>query len=179
MEKNYLKCNFCNQLYDDKNRCPRMIHSCGHSICTACMTSFVESQAIVKCPEDHMTVSLVGKSVDDFKLNLVLMNILQTKEPTSQKSSTEQLKTNQVESKFEKQPHLKLVHLERSTFYYPNSARSSTGLARTPRSIDSMVQNSPDLCSTHFKNLEAICMSPECQTRVCLECALFGPHAVV
>lgn len=35
------------------------------------------------------------------------------------------------------------------------------------------------VCHLHDKPFEAICENAKCQTRVCLECALFGPHTVI
>jgi hypothetical protein len=39
-------------------------------------------------------------------------------------------------------------------------------------------QDDGDYCETHGKKLEAVCEEECCQMRVCLECGLFGAHAV-
>ena len=79
MEDNpHMRCKFCNESFDDEARAPRILFTCGHSICTACLSDFLSSKDFFHCPEDQTRISLVDASLDSFPANKALMDVLRT-----------------------------------------------------------------------------------------------------
>ncbi len=76
MDKSYLECKFCCKEFDGHFRVPRMIYTCGHSICLACLKSFMQTSDHFICVEDHQRIFLSGQTVEKFPPNAVLLKIL-------------------------------------------------------------------------------------------------------
>lgn len=54
-----------------------MIFACGHSVCSWCLSSFLQShQSSFKCPEDNTTIMLSQNGIEDFPINMVLLNLI-------------------------------------------------------------------------------------------------------
>ena len=184
METNYLECKFCNQFFNTKERSPRMIFVCGHSICTACIAEKLTQNVSFQCPEDHTVINLVNKTLNDFQCNLVFMNLLKINETKSLQKLQNDLQHDSFQTNFEEKLHQKnqlnsqptssqLLVSSQSSYepLKPIEHELSVSMASSERSHE-------QTCQTHKKTLEAVCLNSECQVRVCFECALFGPHTV-
>jgi hypothetical protein len=72
-----LECKFCNKNFDTNQRVPRMLYTCGHSICFLCLKNFIETKEYFICAEDDVRISLNGLSIEKFPPNVVLLKILE------------------------------------------------------------------------------------------------------
>jgi hypothetical protein len=51
-----LECPSCNQDFDNRHRIPKMLTTCGHTICKVCLDSLSENYQNYVCVIDHMVV---------------------------------------------------------------------------------------------------------------------------
>ena len=67
-----MECFQCQSSYNDHENCPRLLISCGHSLCQKCLTeAFL--QGAVTCPECETITESVHLS--DFPKNLALLHL--------------------------------------------------------------------------------------------------------
>ena len=54
MSESEFSCGLCSQQYDTAERTPRLIPSCGHTYCTACLKQLqkMHPKQLIICPED-------------------------------------------------------------------------------------------------------------------------------
>lgn len=130
MEKNLMSCKFCQNLFDCKERVPRMIFKCGHSICTSCLKIYLNSnKENFICPEDNKKIEIKDKNLDSFPQNYALVNIIQQKDNSEKKTFEENTFKNLNNKSFEEQS-------------------------------DSLISlNLGDLCIDHKKKLDIICLT--------------------
>ena len=206
MDNSNLRCKFCDENFDNDEHAPRILFTCGHSICTNCLKAQIDNKDYFHCKEDNVRISLLNTTIDSFPANKALLDVLRTSQPKSM------LLTNTLESRNsitsnttgrrvagmrkglseKKLSHLDAISLnsERRTVNGRHRteiaetitlARSFSRNTKTNNSQDSLSEESridpSELCTEHGKRLEAVCESPTCQTRVCLECGLFGSHS--
>ena len=162
------KCPSCKQLYNEDIRVPRILLNCGHTICSNCISSSINSPSILKCPEDLTEYPNIS-SLSSFPINKALMKLLH--------------KISENNKIKEKNINLNLNIIDK---YQTNSPASSPskGLntARINRqNLDSLklytLSNSKRnaKCGEHpNRNLEMICLEEIC--KICTNCAIFGHH---
>mmetsp|Transcript_3897 Transcript_3897/g.8171 ORF Transcript_3897/g.8171 Transcript_3897/m.8171 type:complete len:319 (+) Transcript_3897:2238-3194(+) len=70
--EDYLTCNVCVELFDNKERLP-LILSCGHSLCKLCISSIRQAQGFIMCPIDR---SPENKPIESLITNLALLQLV-------------------------------------------------------------------------------------------------------
>ena len=71
-------CNVCFFSFDAKEHTPRFL-PCGHSVCSHCLTSFLNNPLLRKCPFDNLSFSHAQNSLAAFPINFVVMEMLEQK----------------------------------------------------------------------------------------------------
>lgn len=51
--ENLMNCPNCNEPFDTIMRMPRMLITCGHTLCNACLSEYKDSGHPFICPEDR------------------------------------------------------------------------------------------------------------------------------
>lgn len=70
--EDYLTCNVCVELFDNKEHLP-LILSCGHSLCKCCISSIRQAQGFIMCPIDRSPES---KPIESLITNLALLQLV-------------------------------------------------------------------------------------------------------
>ena len=186
MESNYLKCTFCARDFDLKKRIPHIIIACGHSICQYCLLQQLVLKTSFTCPEDMTLIRMNGKSVHDFPKNHALIKMLDDKNMSKSPVKNENRNSLAVYKDLSE----RITKTTTSNTNRPQSEKvllshklSLTGQKNLPNkqyitndSNSYSEENIEDVCVKHHKRLEVICTEPECQTKVCYQCGLFGEH---
>jgi len=71
-------CNVCYLSYDTKDHAPRVL-SCGHTMCTKCLTNIINNPALRKCPFDNNVFAPSQNSIASFALNFIVIDMLEQK----------------------------------------------------------------------------------------------------
>lgn len=72
-----LKCNICNELFNETVKIPRLLVSCGHSYCQECLSVPLLKKQQIQCPEDKTSYNVLN--VEDLPKNISLLRILSKK----------------------------------------------------------------------------------------------------
>ena len=73
-----LECNFCSRNFDTKNRKPRLIFQCGHTICNYCLNRYLDStQESFICPLDENPILMKNKNIESFPINFYVLRKVQ------------------------------------------------------------------------------------------------------
>jgi len=87
MHSKVFGCPNCQQSYDKENRVPKIIPSCGHTVCLTCLDKhLLMKQNKVLCPVDKTSSSVQGKKATDFVTNLSLLQALDHKPRASSRA---------------------------------------------------------------------------------------------
>ena len=63
--------------YDQASNAPRMISSCGHTICTECLTVLLKNKSAMKCPLDQVSFHDEQTTLSAFRINFALNDLLE------------------------------------------------------------------------------------------------------
>jgi len=72
-------CSVCFSEFDTQNHIPKILPSCGHSICSECLTAILKDRN-PRCPLDKSTFDAKYKRIDDFPKNFLALNLLETQQ---------------------------------------------------------------------------------------------------
>jgi hypothetical protein len=163
------KCPLCKQLYNEDIRIPRILLNCGHTICSNCISNYINSSSILKCPEDSTEYQNIS-SVSSFPVNKALIKLLH------KISENKKLK--------EKNSNLNLNLIKNFSIPSPisspikglNTSRNNTKNIESLKIITlSSSKNNNLKCNEHpNRKLEMICLEEIC--KICTNCAIFGRH---
>ena len=92
----HMECFNCNHTYDDSQHCPRLLPSCGHSLCEDCLKDNYFQNAVL-CPECKTLNH--APTISSFPKNLALISI-KCDQPSSE------IKVRQNESVFDITEHM-------------------------------------------------------------------------
>jgi hypothetical protein len=159
MEIDDLSCSICNELYDEKQRTPRLIIGCGHTYCENCLK---EGDFI--CPEDNTAHRIVNPDI--LPKNMTLMKLIRNKISSTNLAI---VKDNEQSREF--------IDKSSNTINITNNSYNTINI--TPiktRSPIKILREKPNerLCIYHGRPLEIICI--EDKEKICTNCALFGLH---
>ncbi|CAL4060316.1 unnamed protein product [Meganyctiphanes norvegica] len=107
---NQPECEVCLEEFDEDKHSPRSL-TCGHSMCTTCITSTLASnKGTLLCPFCRIasTSSLTSKSAKDFPINYSLLKLLQPASPKSPGSSHESSSTKEDEEALQRIKQMEL-----------------------------------------------------------------------
>ena len=77
MDSNLRSCSTCLSDFDLKTRLPRIIPSCGHTICSACLKYIARTQGRFKCTIDKKVCQVRNDRLESYPENLMLKKILE------------------------------------------------------------------------------------------------------
>lgn len=186
MESNYLKCTFCVRDFDLKQRQPYIIIDCGHSICQSCLSQHLMLRSAFTCPEDMVVISPNGKSLSDFPKNHALINMMNNANGSRSPSNNDNRKslmslkgmservTKPSTSYAERTLSEKITIAPKLSLTGQKGGQNKQFVSNDSNSYSE--ENIEDVCLKHHKRLEVICTEPECRTKVCYQCGLFGDH---
>ena len=73
-----LTCSICTNKFDQSLRVPRVLPSCGHTLCTCCLKDILQGSFEPRCPWDKTTLpNNEAGSLDPFPINFTLKRMLQ------------------------------------------------------------------------------------------------------
>ena len=155
------RCPLCKQQYDEDIRVPRILLNCGHTICSSCITSSINSSIELKCPEDNTEYKDI--SLSSFPINKALIRLLQKiSESKNLNISKESSLTKILNIKTPKTSPKKELH---------NARESRINLENLKLASSKKCEK----CADHpSRNLEIICLEDIC--KICTNCAIFGKH---
>ena len=155
------RCPLCKQQYDEDIRVPRILLNCGHTICSLCITSSINSSIELKCPEDNTEYKDI--SLSSFPINKALIRLLQKiSESKNLNISKESSLTKILNIKTPKTSPKKELHTARESRINLENLK----LASSKKC---------EKCADHpSRNLEIICLEDIC--KICTNCAIFGKH---
>jgi len=70
-------CPICHEDYDDSRVIPKILPQCGHSVCATCLKSLLERPQNSKCPYDNAPFPPDKRTVNDFKVNFGLKQLIE------------------------------------------------------------------------------------------------------
>jgi len=70
-------CPICQEDYDDSRIIPKILPQCGHSVCANCLKALLEKPQNSKCPYDNTPFPSDKKTVNDFKVNFGLKQLIE------------------------------------------------------------------------------------------------------
>jgi len=92
MNKHNLICPICNGQYNVEEKLPRILQPCGHTVCSACLTSYLVDDMLI-CPLDGNQVPTEGKGLEILVPNYELKRIIQKKgDPNFCQDHSEEMK---------------------------------------------------------------------------------------
>src|SRR5688572_21498275 len=71
-----ISCPVCLDDYNQTNRIPRILPSCGHSVCLGCLRTLTSGRSTFRCPFDRQVIPLPPSGLDCFPINYALQTIL-------------------------------------------------------------------------------------------------------
>ncbi|EGT58349.1 hypothetical protein CAEBREN_14761 [Caenorhabditis brenneri] len=76
---NDLKCNVCLLKYSatSKNRSPRILTNCGHTVCFGCIKNLTASQKVVRCPFCKKRTNLPNGAVNKLRKNYAIIGLVE------------------------------------------------------------------------------------------------------
>src|SRR5690349_21412384 len=77
MQANKFECKICNYPYDQNEHVPRVIPTCGHTLCSACIRQ-LSPQMTFECPFDKGKLTLKRRDLEEFPKNYALMDEVET-----------------------------------------------------------------------------------------------------
>lgn len=164
------KCPLCKQTYDENARIPRILLNCGHTICSNCISNFLNTSSILKCPEDQTEYPNI-LSLSSFPINKALIKLLH--KISDNKKIKNDFNTNNLNINLAN--NFQNVSPE-------SSPRKGLNTARDTRQNLDLLKLNPlssskkcTMCNQHPKRkLEMICLEEIC--KICTNCAIFGTH---
>ena len=114
-----VSCNFCGQQYNLTDRKPRMLITCGHSICQECIENQIEEQEDFRCLEDDKLILVSNTKVSNFPINHELFKIIPQEENSEHACRSEDSFNSSIQSSLEQEE----IHWE-DDGEYPNSRNS-------------------------------------------------------
>lgn len=146
MDYDEFKCPICQNKYNEEANVPRLLLSCGHTVCTYCINQSISlNNKTITCPEDHTTYQNI-ENAESMPKNMTLIKLIK--------------KTNENISSPKRNNTLSATNrlLESIKTTKNKSAR---------KSITYCIQH-------QNRALEIICIDDKC--KICTNCALFGQH---
>ena len=199
MEIEDLKCMICNELFNELNRIPRLLISCGHTYCQECLNS-LHSRGDLKsivCPEDKTCYTF--NKIEELPKNITLMKLISRKKIVSFRTNiiTTNSLYNLFNNRLQTPPNI-LSNQAGSNFNsdcgdvsrnfltakledkYETIRRKSLRKSYSVNNYDDG-SNSPnestrnlEICPSHGRPLEVVCVDHK--VKICTNCALFGDH---
>ena len=80
MQSELFNCVSCSHEYDGVTRIPKLIPSCSHTICLACLISHTKDSSVNVCPLDEIPFSETYNTCESLPTNLVLLQILEERQ---------------------------------------------------------------------------------------------------
>ncbi|EGT58396.1 hypothetical protein CAEBREN_09977 [Caenorhabditis brenneri] len=76
---NDLKCNVCLLKYSatSKNRSPRILANCGHTVCFGCIKNITASQKVVRCPFCKKRTNMPHGTVKKLPKNYAIIGLIE------------------------------------------------------------------------------------------------------
>jgi len=81
METENKICDVCSSPYDYHEHTPRILITCGHTLCSACLVDIINNPTLRKCPFDSLDLNETpnSNSLDAFPINFALLALLEGK----------------------------------------------------------------------------------------------------
>lgn len=186
-----LECTICCNDFDDTDSdlTPRILKSCGHTICEKCAKKLLNGSEII-CPFDRKTTTLSDKKITSLPKNEALIKIIQQQKAENAKArlKTDSLekenKTSNENSCFENSSHEAVFHCEQCEAAFCESCfldvhkskimsvHSKLPISRKPFQLPK--------CTEHPNNTAGFfCKDPNCkisEKKMCSACLLIGEH---
>jgi len=92
MQSQYFNCPLCKSKFDRKDQTPKLISTCGHTFCSACLKDNLKKKNTF-CPLDKKGYDRSLKTVEDFPTNVLVLQLLE--EEINNNSKKEDKEKNQ------------------------------------------------------------------------------------
>ncbi|CAL2031747.1 unnamed protein product [Caenorhabditis brenneri] len=176
-----IECGICILKYDEKERTPRMLSNCGHTVCQQCALKLSRDERTITCPFDRKVTQLNrNEGASGLPKNFALLDL-------SRKANQEQEKKSEIKTHvpcYEDPLHEAVVYCQQCEVDYCDNCFTS---AHKPKALSAHQKiNSSERpiklpkCPKHPHNIaeffctEAYCKNP---TKImCQTCALFDQH---
>ena len=79
MQSDLFDCSICCLHYDRSINIPKIIPSCGHTVCSICLNKILAGPKPATCPLDRKIIGNTYKASEEFPTNLVLLQLLDEK----------------------------------------------------------------------------------------------------
>lgn len=164
-----LQCPRCLHEFDSQEHVPHMIPSCGHTICSLCVQSFLDSPETLNefiCPEDKVPIQIQGKDLNSFPKNVILIRLVERKRTLANGTFAEDIKSTSTS---------KTTPRKSFTPKKVESKENEENIPPTNQEVHIVAKPEVPLnCPEHGRRLEIVCLDHKC--RICTNCALFGQH---
>ena len=79
MQAELFSCGVCGRKYDANDHMPKVIPSCGHTLCASCLNSLLHNPEFQACPLDNIPFmnGIAENQEDPFPINIVMMQLLE------------------------------------------------------------------------------------------------------
>ena len=79
MQNQTLICPVCLNEFNNRDRIPKIIIACGHTVCLECLTSMLRFSNNPKCPCDNILLPFANRSIEKFPTNYIVIQSLEGK----------------------------------------------------------------------------------------------------
>lgn len=79
MQSELFDCPICFLKYNRNKQIPKIISTCGHTLCSICLSSILATQNPATCPLDRIPFDHNLKAVEEFPTNLLILQLLDEK----------------------------------------------------------------------------------------------------
>jgi hypothetical protein len=73
---NSIKCNLCNQNFNNFEKKPLILPKCGHTFCKTCLEARLKSKERYLCPEDEIEYKKI-KEVSNLPTNNIILRLIE------------------------------------------------------------------------------------------------------
>jgi len=79
MQAELFSCGVCGRKYDANDHIPKVIPSCGHTLCASCLNTILHNTEFQVCPLDNIPFMnrIAENQEDPFPINIVMMQLLE------------------------------------------------------------------------------------------------------
>ncbi|CAL2031742.1 unnamed protein product [Caenorhabditis brenneri] len=176
-----IECGICFLRYNEEERTPRMLPSCGHTVCQQCAIKLTNANSRIICPFDRKVTQLNrNEGVDGLPKNFALQELSRKANPKQEKKSGKKADV----PCFEDSSHEAVVYCQQCEMDFCDlcfaSVHKSKALSAHQKVEISEKPIKLPKCTKHPHNIaEFFCTDPKCKipTKImCQTCVLFDQH---
>lgn len=79
MQSDLYRCSVCFILYDRSTHIPKLIPTCGHTLCSECLSAMISKKKLTSCPFDNISFPSLVERSDQFPTNLLILQVIDLK----------------------------------------------------------------------------------------------------